>query len=70
MHDSLILLGISLLHHAIDSKNFETVATIVRQLERDKELEMNRPVGLHRWTPLYRAGWIVRNESMTNLGRF
>lgn len=48
-------LGMSIVHHAIDSKNFETVAVIVRQLEKDKEFEMNRPVGLHQWTPLYRA---------------
>jgi hypothetical protein len=49
-------LGISVLHHAIDSKNFETVAVIVRQLKQDKEFEINRQVGTHKWTPLYRAG--------------
>ncbi len=50
------ILGISILHHAIDSKNFETVAVIVRQLTKDKEFEMNREVGINKWTPLYRAG--------------
>jgi hypothetical protein len=30
---------------------------IVRQLTKDtKEFEMNREVGIHKWTPLYRAG--------------
>ncbi|CAF1096859.1 unnamed protein product [Rotaria sordida] len=47
--------GISVLHHAIDSKNFETIAIIVRSLKDDKETEMNKEVGLHKWTPLYRA---------------
>ena len=47
--------GISILHHGIDSKNFETIAVIVRQLTKDKQIEMNREVGLHKWTPLYRA---------------
>ncbi|CAF1102901.1 unnamed protein product [Adineta ricciae] len=46
---------VSILHHAINSKNFETVSVIVRQLNENKELEMNREVGIHRWTPLYRA---------------
>ncbi|CAF1401602.1 unnamed protein product [Adineta steineri] len=46
---------ISILHHAIDSKNFETVSTIVRQFNQDKDIEMNREVGIHKWTPLYRA---------------
>jgi FAD synthase len=55
----LFHLGISILHHAIDSKNFETIAVIVRQITQDKELEMNREVGIHKWTPLYRAGNIV-----------
>jgi len=52
----IIYLGISILHHAIDSKNFETIAVIVRQLNKDKEFEINREVGLYKWTPLYRAG--------------
>ena len=51
--------GVSILHHAIDSKNFETIAVIVRQLNQNRELEMNREVGLHKWTPLYRAGKIL-----------
>ncbi|CAF3163981.1 unnamed protein product [Rotaria sp. Silwood2] len=45
----------SVLHHAIDSKNFETIAIIVRSLNNDKEIEMNKEVGIHKWTPLYRA---------------
>jgi hypothetical protein len=49
-------LDVSILHHAIDSKNFETVSVIVRQFNDDKQIEMNREVGMHRWTPLYRAG--------------
>ncbi len=52
----LFYLGISILHHAIDSKNFETIAVIIRQLNKDKEFEINREVGLYKWTPLYRAG--------------
>ena len=48
--------GVSVLHHAIDSKNFESIATIVQHLEDEKSVEMNREVGIHRWTPLYRAG--------------
>ncbi len=37
---------------------------IVRQLNKDtKEFEMNREVGIHKWTPLYRAG---KNISSTN----
>ena len=48
--------GIPVLHHAIDSKNFETIAVIVRQLTEEKEIEINRAVGIHKWTPLYRAG--------------
>ena len=47
---------VSILHHAINSKNFETVSVIVRQLNENKDLEMNREVSIHRWTPLYRAG--------------
>lgn len=50
------LSGIPVLHHAIDSKNFETIAVIVRQLTEEKEIEINRAVGIHKWTPLYRAG--------------
>jgi hypothetical protein len=46
----------SILHHAIDSKNFETIEIIVTQLNKDNESEMNREVGIHKWTPLYRAG--------------
>jgi len=53
-------LGVTVLHHAIDSKNFETVAVIVRQLDENKEVELNRPVGPHKWTPLYRAGRKVK----------
>lgn len=50
-------LGITVLHHAIDSKNFDTVAVIIRQLNdlKDDGMEINREVGLHKWTPLYRA---------------
>ncbi|CAF1662101.1 unnamed protein product [Rotaria magnacalcarata] len=47
--------GISVLHHAIDSKNFETIAVIIRSLNKDKEIEMNREVAVYKWTPLYRA---------------
>ncbi|CAF4649751.1 unnamed protein product [Rotaria sp. Silwood1] len=47
--------GTSVLHHAIDSKNFETIAIIVRNLNIDKDIEMNKEVGIHKWTPLYRA---------------
>ena len=56
LFESFFHSGISVLHHAINSKNFETIAVIVRQLNKDKEFEINRPVGLHKWTPLYRAG--------------
>jgi ankyrin repeat protein len=56
--------GITILHHAIDSKNFETIAVIVRQLTKDKQIEMNREVGLHKWTPLYRAS---RNKSIKSI---
>jgi ankyrin repeat protein len=53
--------GTTILHHAIDSKNYDTIAVIIRQLDNDdeesaKEFEMNREVGMHKWTPLYRAG--------------
>lgn len=52
--------GISILHHAIDSKNIDTIAVIVKHLSNEKDetrkqFEMNREVGLHKWTPLYRA---------------
>ncbi|UJR07722.1 hypothetical protein I4U23_012007 [Adineta vaga] len=46
---------VSILHNAIDSKNFETVSVIVRQLNENKEMEMNREAGVNKWTPLYRA---------------
>ena len=59
--------GIPVLHHAIDSKNFETVAVIVRQLNQEKEIEINRAVGIHQWTPLYRAGKISRSSSFPKL---
>lgn len=54
-------LGITVLHHAIDSKNLDTVTVIVKHLDVDgdpatKNIEMNREVGVHKWTPLYRAG--------------
>jgi hypothetical protein len=29
---------------------------IVRQFNKDKDVEMNREVKTHKWTPLYRAG--------------
>jgi ankyrin repeat protein len=49
--------GITILHHAIDSKNFDTIAVIIKQLNIEKdEIEINKEVGIHKWTPLYRAG--------------
>ena len=53
--------GMTILHHAVDSKNFETIAVIVKHLNGEKDqsirkFEMNREVGPHKWTPLYRAG--------------
>ncbi|CAF1205849.1 unnamed protein product [Rotaria sordida] len=52
--------GITILHHAVDSKNFDTIAVIIKQLnnetdEKIKDFEINRQVGPHKWTPLYRA---------------
>lgn len=60
------LLGISVLHHAIDSKNLDTIMVIVRQFDADENLstknfEMNLQVGIHKWTPLYRAGQLQLN---------
>lgn len=54
-------LGITILHHAIDSKNLETVTVIVKYLNQENDesirrFEMNREVGSNKWTPLYRAG--------------
>ncbi len=51
----------TILHHAVNSKNYDTVAVIVKQLNNEtdktiKETEINREVGTHKWTPLYRAG--------------
>jgi hypothetical protein len=45
----------------------DTIAVIVRQLnkekdERIKDLEMNKEVGIHKWTPLYRAGKQTQTE--------
>jgi hypothetical protein len=37
---------------------------IVRQLNKDREFEMNREVGIHKWTPLYRAG---KKKTCSNL---
>ena len=57
----ILKLGITILHHAIDSKNLETVAVIVKHLNQENDesirrFEMNREVGSNKWTPLYRAG--------------
>ena len=64
-------LGVNILHHAIDSKNFDTIMVIIKQFDADndrsaKHFEMNREVGMHKWTPLYRAGlflMIIRIQS-------
>ena len=58
------ILGTTILHRAIDSKNFETIAVIIKQInmakdEMIKETEMNKEVGIHKWTPLYRAGLFI-----------
>ena len=55
-------LGITVLHHAVDSKNLDTIAVIIKHLDADadpatKNAEINREVGMHKWTPLYRAGY-------------
>ena len=47
------------------------MTVIVKQLSKDKDetikkLEMNKEVGVHRWTPLYRAG---RRMSIALTGR-
>ncbi|UJR38421.1 hypothetical protein I4U23_031089 [Adineta vaga] len=52
--------GTTVLHRAIDSKNLDTITVIINQInmEKDqaiKEEEMNKEVGQHKWTPLYRA---------------
>jgi len=40
---------------------------IVRQLNKDtKEFEMNREVGIHKWTPLYRAGKNISSTPQKN----
>ena len=52
----IIYSDVSVLHYAIDSKNFETISIIIRHLAKDKDLEVNREVGVNKWTPLYRAG--------------
>ena len=54
-------LGMTILHHAVDSKNLETVAVVVKHLNQENDesirrFEMNREVGANKWTPLYRAG--------------
>ncbi|CAF1266093.1 unnamed protein product [Rotaria magnacalcarata] len=64
--------GITILHHAIDSKNFDTVAVIIKQLNREqdekiKDIEINRPVGTNKWTPLYRAVIHDCNKEMIEL---
>ncbi|CAF2503250.1 unnamed protein product [Rotaria sp. Silwood2] len=58
--DQSVHLGITILHHAIDSKNVDTIAVIIKQInnepdEKVKDFEINRQVGPHKWTPLYRA---------------
>ncbi|CAF1524892.1 unnamed protein product, partial [Adineta ricciae] len=52
--------GTTILHRAIDSKNIDTITVIVNQLNMEKDtsikpIEMNKEVGQHGWTPLYRA---------------
>ena len=56
----MVDIGTTILHHSIDSKNLDTITVIVKHLntEQDqsiRDLEMNREVGIHKWTPLYRA---------------
>ena len=51
----------TILHHAVDSKNLETVSVVVKHLNQENDesirrFEMNREVGANKWTPLYRAG--------------
>ena len=57
----LFTLDMTVLHHAIDSKNFDTIAVIAKHLHTEtdeavKISEINKQVGVHKWTPLYRAG--------------
>ncbi|CAF0929960.1 unnamed protein product [Adineta steineri] len=52
--------GTTILHRSIDSKNLETITVIINKLNSEKnealkESEMNKEVGQHKWTPLYRA---------------
>ena len=60
----MIDIGTTILHHSIDSKNIDTIAVIVKHLnaEQDRSIrdfEMNREVGVHKWTPLYRASQFI-----------
>jgi hypothetical protein len=54
--ETSLSLGTSVFNHALDSKSFETIAAIIKRLQEHKSVEINREVGVHRWTPLYRAG--------------
>ena len=53
-------IGLEFVPEIIIQKKVEQLTNIVKSLhytyKKIKDLEINRPVGPHKWTPLYRAG--------------